>query len=420
MQALLLAAGRSRRFQPLGDKNFFSVGGKFLIEHSVANLKKAGVKKIIFVANAGNEKSIRGLFPKDEVLVQKNLDEGMAGAVLAAKKFLAAPTLIASTNDFVEAAAIKKVLAAKSCDGSILAQRVEKYFPGGYLKIGKGKIFNIVEKPHPDKTPSRLINLVFHFFRDPKTLLAELTKTSNKNDDGYELALASLFKKQKFVAVENPGKWLPLKFPWHALDLVADFLSTQKSKISAKAKIAKTAVVENSLVEAGARILDFAIVRNSYIAEDALVGSHSLVRDSQILANAVVGSHSEVARSSLGENSWLHRNYIGDSVITENVSFGSGAVCANLRLDEEEVCVEIEDRKTGTGRNKFGCAIGADSRIGVNSSIMPGVLVGRGCFVGSGVVVSKNLKTGSFLDTSCKNDISENKKSAPERGKALN
>ena len=86
MQALLLAAGQSKRFQPLGDKNFLRLGGKFLIERQVEVLQKAGVKKIIFVANKNNFVRIQKLFPKSDVVVQKNLGEGMQGGVLAAKK----------------------------------------------------------------------------------------------------------------------------------------------------------------------------------------------------------------------------------------------------------------------------------------------------------------------------------------------
>ncbi len=417
MKTLLLAAGHSKRFAPLGDKNFFRIGGEFLIEKSVANLRKAGAGEIIFVANPENEKRICELFPRAKVIVQKNSAEGMAGAILAAREFLRESVLIASTNDLVEPTAIRKVLAAKNCDGAILAERVAEYFPGGYLKIKNGRIESIVEKPAPTKVPSEFVNLVFHFFREPEKLVAELDGIAKSGDDKYERALAQLFKKQKFVAVENPGGWRAVKFPWHALDLISDFTGKLKNKISSKSSVAKTAIVENSVVEPGARILDFAIVRNSFVGRNAVVGNYSLIRDSQVLANAVVGSGSEIARSSLGENSWLHRNYVGDSILAENVSLGSGAVCANLRLDEGEVFAKVGGAKVGTGRNKFGAVIGAGTRIGVSTSVMPGISLGGNCFVGSGVVVVKNLKSRSFLDAQWKTKIRTNKKLINRREK---
>ncbi|MBU1089368.1 NTP transferase domain-containing protein [Patescibacteria group bacterium] len=421
IRAVLLAAGQSKRFQPLGDKNFFKLGGRFLIEKQVETLRKAGVKKIIFVANKNNFTRIQKLFPKSDVVMQKNLAEGMRGAVLAAREFLDQPTLVASTNDVVEASAVKKVLNAKNCDGAILAQKVEKYFPGGYLKIGKGRIFSIVEKPQPGKEPSRFVNIVFHFFREPQKLVDKLTKASNKKEDGYEQALNQLFKKQKFVAVENSGEWIALKFPWHALDLTASFLTKQKRKISKRAQIAKTAILEgNVVIEDGVKIFDYAIVKNAWIGKNAVIGNHSLVRDSQISENAVIGSGSEAARSFVGANSWLHRNYVGDSILAENVSLGSGAVCANLRLDEEEIFVDIEGRKIGCGKNKLGCMVGRNSRIGVNTSVMPGILIGKNSFIGSGLVVEKNIPSQTFFTAEWINKAIKNKKVIPARAKLNN
>ena len=81
MQALLLAAGQSKRFAPLPDKNFWRLGGEFLIEKAVANLRAAGARKIVIVANPTNEKQIRELFPKFEIVVQQKSADGMAGAV---------------------------------------------------------------------------------------------------------------------------------------------------------------------------------------------------------------------------------------------------------------------------------------------------------------------------------------------------
>jgi len=427
MQALLLAAGQSKRFQPLEDKNFFKLGGKFLLERQIEVLRKEGVKKIIIVANKDNFRKIKALTHRltgglmTDVVAQKNPKEGMRGAILATRKFLDQPTLITSTNDVVEASVVKKALNVKNCDGVILAQKVKRYFPGGYLKVGKGRIFSIIEKPHPGKEPSNFVNIVFHFFHEPQKLVEEIMKVSNRKDDGYERALNQLFKKQKIVMIENSGEWIALKFPWHALDLMASFLVKQKCKISKGAQIAKTAILEgNVVIEDGAKVFDYAIVKNAWIGKNAVVGNHSLVRDSQISENAVVGGGSEVARSFIGANSWLHRNYLGDSIIAENVSLGSGVVCANLRLDEGDVKVVVNEKKINCGKNKFGCVIGKNSRVGVNTSFMPGVLIGENSLIGSGLVVEKNIPPQTFFTTKWKTKTVKNKKIIPTRAKPNN
>lgn len=417
MQALLLAAGRSKRFWPLPDKNFLRFGEKTLVELQVEKLQKAGVKKIILVGNKHNIERLGKLFPKLEVLEQKDLDEGMRGAVLTAKKFLTQPTLILSTNDSISAEAIKRVVAAKKCDGAILAQEVKKYFPGGYLKVGKGKIFNIVEKPGEGKEPSNLVNVVCHLFQQPEELVKELEKTNNKNDNGYELALAQLFKKGNFIAVKNPGSWQAVKYPFHVLDLTEKYLSGVKKKISPKAKIAKTAVINgNVIIEAGVKVFDYAVITgNTVIGKNSIVGTHAFVRDSIVGENSVVGGYSEVTRSYLGEGVWLHRNYVGDSVIAGNVSFGAGAVCANLRLDEGEIKSVIREDKINSHKTKWGCAIGEAVRIGVNTSIMPGVLIGGNSLIGSGMLVEKNVENDSFYTKAEEVKVIPNQKNIPPR-----
>ncbi len=399
MQALILAAGRSRRFWPLPDKNFLKFGGQTIIQHQLETLqKKAGIKKFIIIGGKHNLAQLKKLFSRHTVLEQKNLNDGMRGAVLTAEKYLKEPTLIISTNDLVDIAGIKKVLAAKNSSGVLLARKISEYFPGGYLKVQQGKIVSIAEKPQPGKEPSDLVNLVCHLFNEPAKLIAALKKVSNTKDDGYERALNNLFKAEKFIAAEHTGTWQALKYPWHVLRASELFLAGLKRQISPKAQIAKTAVIEgNVVIEASVRIFDFAVVRGPvYLGKNSIVGTHALVRDSVIGADSVVGSGSEVARSYLGENVWLHRNYVGDSVLADNVSLGAGAVTGNLRLDESEVKSVVQNRKLGTDTTKFGCAIGTGCRIGINTSLMPGVLIGSGSFVGSGLIISNNLPEKTF------------------------
>ena len=62
-----------------------------------------------------------------------------------------------------------------------------------------------------------------------------------------------------------------------------------------------------------------------------------------------------------------------DSIIGNNCGFGAGAICANLRLDEKK----IEET------NKLGAILGDNIRIGVNTSLMPGVKIGSNTMITS-------------------------------------
>ncbi|MEK7146133.1 MAG: NDP-sugar synthase, partial [Patescibacteria group bacterium] len=206
MKALLLAAGRSKRVKPIEDKNFLRFCGKYLIEHQLEALKKAGFNEITIVGGAHNLERLTEVAKNfsAHMVEQKDLDQGMAGAVLSAESHIQdGPLLIMSSNDVVEDSVFELLKKALQGDGDafLLAYRVKKYFPGGYLKVNGLQIESIVEKPLPGEEPSDLINLVYHIHRDPKALFAALKKVSNEKDDRYELALDALMREKTFKAI---------------------------------------------------------------------------------------------------------------------------------------------------------------------------------------------------------------------------
>ena len=89
-----------------------------------------------------------------------------------------------------------------------------------------------------------------------------------------------------------------------------------------------------------------------------------------------------------------HLSYIGDSVVGEGVNFGSGTQVANYRFDAGNVNVLTEKGWVNSGRKKLGAIIGDNTKFGVLSCTMPGKLIGNDCWVGSNVVVNRNLRSG--------------------------
>jgi acetyltransferase-like isoleucine patch superfamily enzyme len=91
---------------------------------------------------------------------------------------------------------------------------------------------------------------------------------------------------------------------------------------------------------------------------------------------------------------------------------GSGAVLANLRLDDGEISSIIDGERVPTGRNKLGAMVARDVRIGVNASIMPGMKIGKGSFVGAGVVLDRDLPEETYCMAKEAYTSLRNKKSA--------
>ena len=400
MNTFLLLAGRSTRFWPLAEKTLFPVCGKTLLEHQVGRLQEGGCENIILVGGAHNLEEAGQIFPDVPMVEQEDLDLGMRGAVLSIlKEYGSDPLMIVSGNDVIEPRAYKELLASSS-DGAVLAYTVDQYFPGGYLSTDGDRITGIVEKPGEGNEPSNLVNIVAHVHRDPAALAAALDSVASSTDDGYEQALATLFASHTYTAISYDGVWQAVKYPWHMIDLCERLLEEiDEQTIDPTAEIHPSAeIVGNVIIEAGARVMHNAVVRGpAYIGKNTIVANNALVRGASIGNDCVVGYNTEIKSSVLHSNVWTHMNYIGDSVVGSNVSFGGGTITGNFRLDEQEVSSPIKGEFVATGRTKCGNIIGNNCRLGVHVSTNPGVKIGSGCFVATSAYVSTDIEDDKFV-----------------------
>ena len=420
MKVILLASGRSFRMKPIADKNLLTFCGKTLVEHQLSALGKAGLKDVVIVGGKHNLSFLRTLRVKNmrlAVVEQKNLDDGMAGGVLSAERHCKKQesVIVVSANDVVDEDLYKKVARAKiSGDGLIVAKKVTSYFPGGYLTLDKkGFIQKIVEKPKPGTEPSQLINIVIHRFEKADYLFSHIKNARSKKDDRYEVALQGWFSDGgHFQALQYDGFWQPVKFPWHVLALM-DYFLKKDGKDLRKGKnvvVSRSAKIYGKVVLAdGVKVFDNAVIQGpAYVGKNTVVGNNVLVRGSHIGNNCVIGFGSEVARSFLGDTVWLHNNYVGDSVIGNDVAFGAGTVTGNYRLDAKAISMNIKGEKKGSGLHKLGIITGDHIRVGINTSFMPGVTVGSNSFVGAGIVVGEDVPEGSFVRGEWKLKVTKN------------
>ena len=377
IQVLILAGGVAKRMWPITtNKNLLPFFGKSLIAHSIESLEKAGLQNLIVVVTPKIKKEIKSAIGQAKIVVQEK-PLGQADAILRAeKKIKDAPLLIVNANDFFKPSLFTQLgeKMKSNIDALLVGLKTDHYLPMGYLKVKEGRVLSVVEKPGKGKEPSNMVKLVVDFYKKPGLLLQFLKETKSKRDDVYEIAMDRMMKKGiKFGLIEYQDSWATIKYPWDILGMTEFFL---EEKLKPFLRLNKEA-----------RFFPGAVVKNSYIGKNVILGNNVLVRDSIIEDNCVIGYNTEIVRSYVGRDCWFHANYIGDSVLEENISFGSGARTGNLRLDEKEIV---------PGRAKLGAIIGRDVRVGINTSIMPGISIGSGSFVGPGLVLRENLKEDSF------------------------
>ncbi len=190
-----------------------------------------------------------------------------------------------------------------------------------------------------------------------------------------------------------------IQYPWELLNLLREklFSSITESEIHPSAEISPKAHIEGPVfIEEGVKILPFAVVIGPcFIGKNTLVGNHTQIRHSYIGENSLVGGGNEIIRSICLDNTSFHRNYIGDSFIMSNVSFGGDAGTANKRSDQGEILCTTGDNKIPTGLFKLGAIIGENTVIAGKAMFMPGIIIGADCFIGPGASVYSNVPDNS-------------------------
>jgi NDP-sugar pyrophosphorylase family protein len=405
MKAVIMCGGIGKRMMPMTtDKTLLKFLGKPLIVHQIETALAAGLDRFIVIVNPENNEGIRKALSgfqnvRIDYIVQQNA-QGMAYALLTAAHLIGKdPFILINSNDIFSADVFSSLLSEykskEDFSSYITAYQIKSYFPGGYLVINENnEITGIIEKPPEGKEPSDLINIVAHLHTDPALLFKYIDGTTSSGDDIYEKALDNMVHNtNRCKAVLYSGQWLAIKYPWHILDVMDHFSSRITRHFAPTARISESAVIDgNVIIEENVRVFEGAIIRGpSYIGPNTIIGNNVLARDSSIGADCVVGYGTEVKHSYIGGNCWFHSNYIGDSVIEDNCSFGAGAVTANFRHDEASIKTIGEGNKTDTGRDKMGAIIGNGCRIGINSSLMPGIRIGANSFIGAHICLTRDL-----------------------------
>ncbi|OGG03786.1 hypothetical protein A2Z33_04845 [Candidatus Gottesmanbacteria bacterium RBG_16_52_11] len=422
LTAVVLAGGIGTRFAPFsGNKLFMQFMGKPLIHYSLTQSLPDDVSRVVIIASPENYGDLGAprLGVPSTVVVQDQ-PRGMADALITAGRELSGPVLVLIADHLVPKAVLSDVVshARKSKSFGVLpGWKRSEYFPGGYLKVSGNTVTGIVEKPVPGQEPGDMVYISGTYIDDAAVLINELSKTGPDGDDAYERTLTRMMGPLKFTVHRYEGPTATLKYPWHALDVFEYLAATSGTKGRGRNVVFK----ENVIIEGDVRFGDNVRVYENtkisgpcYIGSNTVIGNGNIIRHSHIGADCVTGFSTDITRSYIGDGCWFHTNYIGDSVLEGNVSMGSGAVLANLRLDEGGVGSFVKEERIDTGRKKLGACIARSVRIGVNASIMPGVKIGRNSMIGAGLVISEDIAADSYVSGTTVLSVRRNERTVPQ------
>ncbi len=329
---------------------------------------------------------------KVKYLVQE-APEGMGDARMIAQGLISGSFFIFGGHN-VDAGDYVLKMTKEAKEVVLLGVRTSQPWHYGILKIEGNKVKDLIEKPEKGQEPSNLkLGAVYLL---PPTFF-EYHQRVPKDHYSFEQALKLYIQEEKVGLVENQEDLSSLKYPWQLFSLVKYLLD-------------KNLGAEKVHVGKNTKIFEGAVIKGPcYIGDNCVIGNNALVREyTDLEAGAVVGAQSEVTRCLFQEDAHMHSGFLGDSILGRNCRVGAGTITGNLRLNRDEISSVIKGEKVMTGLNFLGVIVGQNTKIGINVSLMPGVLIGSDCVIGPASVVFENIEDNTTFYTKFEKVVKKN------------
>ncbi|MEJ2249329.1 MAG: sugar phosphate nucleotidyltransferase [Candidatus Lokiarchaeota archaeon] len=407
MKAVILAAGEGKRLRPLTStrpKPMIPIVGKPLLEYIIVGIRKAGIKEILLIVGYKQE-VIQNYFSKKQEELDVNITYitqeeylGTAHATGYAENFVGDDNFLLLYGDIlVETEIFERVVSKfinNKVDGLISLRQVENPESYGIISLNKdGFVEQIVEKPSPDLNVGNLANAGIYVFSTKIFEAIRKTPLSERKEyeftDSMEILINQL-NGNIFGFNMKTKFWNDIGLPWQIFDANKYILDNLKREINGEIEKnvflqGKIHIGNGTIVKSGTYIQGPCYIgRNSRIGPNAFLRPYSVIGD-----NCHIGI-SEVKNSVIFSDSNVpHFNYIGDSIICENVNLGAGTKVANLRLDNENIKLMIKGKRIDSGRRKMGTIIGPNVKTGINVSIMCGKKINENAIVGAHTIINE-------------------------------
>jgi bifunctional UDP-N-acetylglucosamine pyrophosphorylase/glucosamine-1-phosphate N-acetyltransferase len=419
LDAIVLAAGRSRRFKGASPKVLHPLCGRPLIAHILETLKDVRPKRVCLVVPPGKavESALKDKKYPFEIVFAVQKEPGGTGhaAQIGLRKLGSSGDVLVLAGDapLVRAESLKQLVAARR-DAVAAAAILTAVFddPPAYGRIlrTEGTITGVVEAR--DATPAQLaikeINTSTYSF-DANALAKALPKlkTDNAQGERYLTDVIGLLVDagETLTSVEGHAdevlgtntraelaRVMAIKRAEIVQNLMDDgvtIIDPDTTYVDVGVKVGADTVLhpnvflyDETTVGAGCSIGPFAVLRSTKVGDGADVGPFASLRPGTVIAKgAHVGTFAEMKNAKIGEGSKVpHFSYLGDVTVGRGSNIAAGTITSNY-----------------DGKDKHPTKIGDDVFIGSDTILVAPVNVGRGAYTGAGSVVTRDVPAGGLV-----------------------
>ncbi len=416
--AVILAAGKGTRMKTDMPKVMHAVGGRPMIDWSIALATETGCTRLVAVVHPSQDGLI-GHFAAthpDVAIVYQDPPQGTGHAVRCAEPALAdfAGDLVVLYGDspLIPAQAILDLFRVLKDGATIGVLGFEAQDPGNYGRLitsAGGELEAIVEAREASLEQRRVRLCNSGVMAGSASTMFRLLKNvtnDNKKQEYYLTDLVALARgegerckavtarEDDLIGCDSKGDLAAAEAIFQArkrLNAMAEGVTlvapetvffAHDTEIGAGAHIEPHVVFGPGVrVAPGARIRAFCHLEGCTIGSGAEVGPFARIRPGSVLEESVrIGNFVEVKKTRLGAGAKAnHLAYLGDGDVGAGANIGAGTIFCNY-----------------DGFGKFETRIGAGAFIGSNSSLVAPVSVGDGAYVGSGSVITKDVAPGAL------------------------
>ncbi len=416
--AVILAAGQGTRMKSDLPKVLHSVGGRPMLDWSIALAQSVGCDRILVVcspsAAAVQAHVIDQLGPGAVTIQDPPL--GTGHAVLTARQALSDfdGELVVLCGDvpLIETETLESLFALVGEGAAVGVLGFEAADPGAYGRLitdEAGNLEAIVEAK--EATPEQLAVSFCNsgvIAAPSRTMFELLDQVTNDNAKGeyYLTDIVGLAREAdascRTVSCEE-AQVMGINSRVQLAEAEAAFQIRKRHEVLASGvtmtapdtvyfsydtDIENDVVIEPNVVFApgvtvrrGARVRAFSHLEGAHVGPGSVIGPFVRLRPGAELEERVkIGNFVEVKNTKMGSGAQAsHLSYLGDGEIGAGANIGAGTIFCNY-----------------DGFLKYKTTVGKNAFIGSNSALVAPVTIGDGAFVGSGSVITKDVESNAL------------------------
>jgi bifunctional UDP-N-acetylglucosamine pyrophosphorylase / glucosamine-1-phosphate N-acetyltransferase len=415
---VVLAAGKGTRMKSSLPKVLHKIAGQSMLAHVLGTATESAGKIAVVVAPGAEALSAETLRIAPDAKIFEQADQrGTADAVLAARRALEGNDggdviVLFADTPLVRPEVLKQLQSALDTGAGIAVLGFHPKDPTGYGRLlldDNGTLTAIREEKDATEAEKKvgLCNSGVMAFRVPDVvgLLSRIGSANAKNEFyltdavavGRQLGIRATVvacDEQDVLGVNSREHLSQAEAIWQARarsQFMRDgvtMIAPETVWLSFDTKIAPDVTVEPNVffgpgvtIEEGAQIRAFCHIEGATIGKDARLGPFARLRPGAHLGeNVHIGNFVEVKNVTLGEGAKAnHLSYLGDGSVGAGANIGAGTIFCNY-----------------DGFNKQRTEIGDEAFVGSNTSLVAPVKVGKGAYIGSGSVITKDVSPGAL------------------------